>query len=168
MQKRASARLAAEVTVSFYLKAVSYSFETALPAKLILERFQFSGKNLDDRPALQTDKVVVVFMAENMLIVGMLAVLFHLFNKTAFDKKRKGSVNGSLGNLDVPAPHALEERFRVEMAMKGEDLVQDPLSLLGELKPLFVEEFPEQLSFHKDYFNENGEEDSILCRCAGP
>ena len=101
-------------------------------------------------------------MAESMLIVGMLVVFFDLLNKTALDEKGEGSVNGSLGNLDVLAPHAFEESFRVKMAVKGKDFVEYPLSLPGELEPFFIEEFPEDLSFHKNYFNQKGEEDSIL------
>ena len=162
-RKRSSAGLPAVAAVTLYLEGVGYPRKTALPAEFVLDCLQFWGADLDHCPAFQADKVVVVFMAEGMLIVSMFVVPFDLFNKTAFDEKGKGSVDRSLGNLDVPAPHAFEESFRVKMAMAGKDFVKYPLPFPGQLKSLPGEEFPEYRPFHMNYFNEKGEEDSMLC-----
>ena len=142
-KKEASAGLITPMTVPPYFECVCYPAKLAFPAEFILDRLQFWRENLDNCAALHADQVIVVPMTEGMLIVGMLVVFFDLLDKAAFDKERKGSVNGSLGDLNVPAPHAFEESFRVKMAMKGKYLVENSLSLLGELEPFLGEEFPE-------------------------
>lgn len=147
-KKRSSAGLPAVAAVTLYLEGVGHPRKTALPAEFVLDRLQFWGGDLDHRPAFQADKVVVVLMAEGMLVVSMFVVPFDLFNKTAFDEKGKGPVDRSLGNLDVPAPHAFEESFRVKMAVEGKDLIKYPLPFPGELKPFSGEELPEYRPFH--------------------
>lgn len=147
-KRRPSAGLSAIAAVALNLEGVGSPVEVTFPAELVLDRFQFWRKNLDHRAAPYAYEVIVMLMPEGMLIVGVPVVLFNFCDKAAFDEEGKGSVNGSLGDLDFLIPHIFEEFFRGKVAEQGRDLIEDPLSLLRELKPFFIEEFPEYLSFH--------------------
>ena len=66
--------------------------------------------------------MIVVFVSEYMLIVGMFIIPFNLLNETTLYEKGECSVYGSLRNLDLFSPHGGQEFFRIEMAVAGEDL----------------------------------------------
>jgi hypothetical protein len=148
MKKKTSAGLVAGIAVALYFQGVLYPFKLVRPAELILDRLKPLRKYLDDLSASHADQVVMVFMTEGMLIMGMFVVSLHLLDKAAFQKEGNGSVDRSLGNPDAFALHAPEEFFRGKVTVQGEDLVQDSLSFLGELKASLVEKFSEYLFLH--------------------
>ncbi len=106
--------------------------------------------------------MIVVLMTEGVLIMGVFIVPLHLLDKTALEEEGKGSVDGGLGDPDAFAPHALEEFLRSKMSVEGENLAEDPLSLLGELETLFVEKLSEYLFFHRRILMKKGDQFQFL------
>ena len=114
--------LSAAPAISLNLKGVSDSSKSVRAAQFFLDGLEFWRKDLHHFSAFDAYQMVMVFMPEYMLIVGMFIIPFNLFNETALHKKGECSVYGSLGDLDLFSPHGGEEFFGVEMTMTGEDL----------------------------------------------
>ena len=112
----------APLAISLNLKGVSDSRKSVGAAQFFLDGLEFWRKDLHYLSALDAYQMVMVFMPEYMLIVGMLVIPFNLLNESTFDEEGKRSVYGSLGDLDLFSPHGGEEFFGVEMTVTGEDL----------------------------------------------
>ena len=93
--------------------------------------------------------MIVVFMSEYVLIMGVFIIPFHLLDEPAIHEKGERSVYGSLGDLDAFSPHGGKEFFGIKMTVTGEDLREDSLPLFGELQALPGKKLPEDLLFHR-------------------
>ena len=132
--RRSLMSLPAPLAISLNLKGVGDSHKSVGAAQFFLNGLELWRKDLHHFSAFDAYQMVMVFMPEYMLVVGMFIIPFNLLNEAALNEKGERSVYGSLGDLDVFFPHGGEEFFGIEMAMTGEDLRENSLPLLGELK----------------------------------
>jgi len=114
--------LPAPLAISLNLKGVGYPHKSVGAAQFFLDRLKFWRKDLHHLSAFDAYHMVMVFMPEYMLVVGMFVIPYNLLNETAFHEKGERSVYRSLGDLDVFSPHGGKEFFGVEMTVTGEDL----------------------------------------------
>jgi len=140
--------LPAPPAISLNLEGVGYTTEPVGAAQFLLDSLEFWRKDLRHFPAFHAYQVIMVFMSEYMLIMGMLVISFNLLNETAFHEKGECPVYGSLGDLDLSLSDACEEFVGVEMTVMGEDLCENPLPLFRELQAFLGKKFPEDLPLH--------------------
>ena len=134
-----------------YLERVLYSPEAGFPAERLLDSLEFRREDLDHRAAVQTDEVVVMTVAEDVFVMGVLVVLVDLFDEAAFKEQRKGPVYRGPRNPDILFLHIAEKFFGIEMAVAGEDLMKDRPPLIRKLEALLAEKFLEYRGLHNDY-----------------
>ncbi len=85
--------MSATAAVALNLKGVGDPPEPVRSAQLILQGLELPGRDLYDPAALHAYQVVVMFVAEDMFVMGVFVVPLHLLNETAFHEKRDGPVD---------------------------------------------------------------------------
>ena len=144
---------AAGRTVALYLERVLHSPEAGLSAEIFLDRLELRRENLEHRTAVEADQMVVMAVAEDVFVMGVLVVPADLLDETAFEEQGKGPVYGGPRDPDILLPHAGEEFFGIEVAVAGEDLSEDRPSLIRELEALLAEKLLEYRGLHKVILN---------------
>ena len=84
--------LPAALAISLNLKGVSYPCKSVGAAQFFLDGLEFRRKDLHYFSAFYAYQMIMVFMSEYMLVVGMFIISFNLLNQTTFHEKREGSV----------------------------------------------------------------------------
>ncbi len=83
-----SALSSAPGAVALDLKGMGHAVELVLHAQFVLDLLKFRVEDFYHRPTFKAYEMVVMTMAESMLIVGVLVVLFDLLYESAVDKQR--------------------------------------------------------------------------------
>ena len=87
---------------------------------------------LDDTVAVDADEVVVLgFVEEIGVVVGLVAPEIDVAEKTTFDHEGKGPIDGGAGDGAIHGADTVEEFFRIKMFVRGEHRVHNDLALAG-------------------------------------
>lgn len=97
--------------------------------------------------AFGADQVIVVFVAENMLVVAVLLCRVHLSQKAALYQQGKSPVDTRPRYPDPPALQAEYDVIRLEMLVNAEYLPQDQLPFLRALQSLASHELAKHFFF---------------------
>jgi hypothetical protein len=97
-------------------------------AYLLLQEFDKAVVELYDSAAAGTDKMVVMFMTDDVLIYLPRLAQFHRPDETAFDEKVQGPINGRTGDLLALLMEKFDHFIGIEMPVSVEDRLKDCLS----------------------------------------
>lgn len=129
----AAGAVAAEfVAVGFDTHALHLGTEAEAAGDAVVEEGDVFVLELDDAVAVDADEVVVLgFVEEIGVVVGLFAAEVDVAEETALDHEGEGAVDGGAGDGAVDAADAVEEFFGVEVFVRGEDGVDDDFALAG-------------------------------------
>jgi len=128
--------------------------ESMGPADLHLEGRDARGDELDHPAALGAHQVVVVLPRVDVLVEIASAAQTVAAHQTAFDQQIEVPVDGGAGDLDLSLLERLQKLLGVDVAVLGEDLVEQSQPLGGHavtVVPEVVEKlFPFLVESHVD------------------
>lgn len=106
----------------FDADALADRFESESAGDAVVEGIEVVVLEFDHFSAVDADKVVVIWVIEEIGVVGRLSIAeVDFLDEVGFDKESEGAVNGGAGGAGAFAAKAVEEFIGSEVFIGGED-----------------------------------------------
>ncbi len=112
------------------------NLEMVLRRDLVLERFQFGGKEFDDATALGTNHVIVMLMLVIVFVVSEPIAKADFAGKPGFCEKLQGPIHRGLAYACIFFFHQSIQIFTGKVLLHAQKHIQDQVALGRALEPL--------------------------------
>jgi hypothetical protein len=128
--------------------------ETVPGSHSILDRLQFSRKELDDPATLRTDHVVVVLVFVIVFVVGDAIAKANFAREPRFRQKLQRTIDRGLADARVFLPDQAIKVFAGQVRFRAKEHVEDELTLRRPLESLLLNMFEKNFLFFSHWLGD--------------